>query len=146
MTKLTRVITAGITSIVALGAFAAPSLAAEPTIEESMCETVGPLITTLGETIADATALVAPQATAVADAQAAMDASTATLGSTGLAFVKALDADGDVDATADAFVDAAGAFAEDVTEWVDAVDVQQANIVDTGLNQVVLDYYEGLCA
>lgn len=146
MNKITRIIAGGLTSVMAVGIFALPAAAVEPvSVEDGLCDALAGPITALEGTVADALAAILAQGTAVADARTDMDASSDALGATGLAYIQALDGDGNVDGTLGTFVDAAATYSEDVTSWVDAVDEVHENTLNEGLNDSVLRYLDGLC-
>lgn len=147
MNKLTRVLAGGLTSIIAVSAFAAPAMAVTPaTVESSTCAIVGPQMVALDDVIGDALSLLGTQATALDTARDALDVSTGVLGSTGLDYIHALDGVGSKGVTQAAFIDAAVDFSEDVTTWIDAADAHAENLQSSGLNEVVLNYLSGLCA
>lgn len=146
MSKITRVIAGGLTSIMAVGIFALPAAAVDPvSVEDGLCDALSGPISDLEGTATDLLALILAQASAVGDARADMDASSDALGATGLAYVQALDGVGNVETTLASFVDAAATYSEDVTTWVDAVDEAHENTLNEGLNDSVLRYLDGLC-
>ena len=146
MKKISKILAAGITTLIAVSMFAAPASALEiPLIEDSMCAIVNPQVTALAEIVSDGGDSVDELLAALEVAKTDLEGSSGILGSTGLDFVKALDGIGNVNGTADAFTDAAIEFSEDVTAWVDAVDAIYPVVMDQGLNEAVLSYLNGLC-
>jgi hypothetical protein len=146
MKKISKILAAGITALIAVSMFAAPASAVEvPLIEDSMCAVVNPQIAALADIVSDGDNSVDELLAALGVAKTDLEGSSGILGTTGLDFVKALDGVGNVNGTADAFTEAAIAFSEDVTAWVDAVDALYPVVMDQGLNEAVLSYLNGLC-
>jgi hypothetical protein len=147
MNKLTRLIAVSITSMIAVGVLAAPAMAAEEgSIEDQVCDALAPHIVEFTDVVAEGLALLEDQAIDVDETRSALDASTTELAAAALAWIQALDADDNVSAAEDAFVDAAGEFGHDATDWLNAVDDHAENTSVTGLNEVVLNYMEGICS
>ena len=146
MNKLTKIIAAGITSIIGVSALAVPAFAAESeSLEQTLCDAAAPSIDEFSELLAETLALVPDRADAVDTSRTAMDASTEDVAAAALAYIRALDGDGDEDATFDDFLDVAGEFSEDVAAWLDAVNEQAETTTAAGIFDVNLDYLTGVC-
>lgn len=148
MSKFTRLIAAGITSVVAVGVLAAPALAADPveTVEEIACGVLVPQRDEfIGKAAASAAALGA-LIDQVEPAQADLNASSTAMGVAGLAYIEALDGVGEVDDTLTAFNGAIATFADDLMGWIELADDVATTGMDLGVNQSLANYYTGLCA
>ncbi len=147
MNKITRVVAGSLTSIIAVGMLAAPAVAVVPlpAIEVVTCLALAPARNAAGLATAASGAEVEEGITAVEEAKAAIDLSSVGMGSTGLAYIQALDGVGNVTGTLDAFIGAIGDFSEDLTGWIDAVDALSAAGLALGMNESVFNYYNTLC-
>ena len=148
MKKPTRVI-AGVTLIISLGVFAAPAFSVESespkTVEETVCEAIGPQRIVLASAVQAGAADVAAQEDDVNEAANDLDDSSTALGTTGLAYMRALDGTGNETGTANAFQAAAAQFTEDIVTFVDEVDELDADLTNLGINDSVLRYYTTFC-
>lgn len=147
MNRTTRAI-AGITLIVLTGVFAAPLQAVEsesPTTEETICEAVDPLRDVLATAVQAGNSSVTAREDAVSNAANALDDSSTALGTTALAYLRALDGTGNERTTLTAVQNAAALFTTDVVAFIDSVDDLEAGLLDLGINKAVLRYYIGLC-
>lgn len=146
MNKLTKMLAAGITSIIAVSAFSVPAFAAESeSLEQTLCDAAASSIDDFTDLVAEVTGLLTERGDAVDTARSTMDASTEDVANAALAYIQALDGDGDEEATFDAFLEAAVDFSEDVTDWLDAVDDQTETVKAAGIYNVNLDYLTGIC-
>lgn len=145
MNKLTKVIAAGMSSMVAVGVFALPASASHSTTERQVCDAVDPQIVDVTAVVADATTKAAALNTLVGASETAMDTAALNLGVKGLAYIRALDGVGNENTTRTAFVASATAFSKAVTDWSKAVDDQSTNNVTLGLNDAVNRYLKALC-
>jgi len=148
MKKPTRVI-AGVTLIISLGVFAAPAFSVESetpkTVEETICEAIGPQRIVLASAVQAAAADLAAQEDDVNEAANDLDDSSTALGTTGLAYMRALDGTGNETGTSNAFQAAAAQFTEDIVTFVDEVDELDADLTNAGVNDAVLRYYTTFC-
>lgn len=148
MNKLTRTLAAGVTSIIAAGALAVPASASDANhLQNQVCTAVNPEIVRINRVVADGAALVAPQQTAVDNAEAVMDAAGTKLGGSALRYIKALDGDPAINESVSraSFIADAGAFSAAVTTWIDLVNKQRDSVINTDLNDAVNNYLKGLC-
>lgn len=147
MRKLTRVIAAGMVSIFVVGVFAAPAGAVEAgdSLEEFMCDAVAIQVPLVAELVEDNQATLNDLNADVTAAGDALQASSGELATTGLAWVRAVDSEGDDDEALDEFVDAVEDFSTDVADWIEVVDDVAEASEDLGLNSAVLTYLEDIC-
>ncbi|HEU4868946.1 MAG TPA: hypothetical protein VFV09_14630 [Actinomycetota bacterium] len=146
MTRTPRILVAALTSVLMLGIFAAPASSAEAgSVEDTTCDALGPTTATFAEAVALGIDNVEEAQEAFDAADSALDASSAALGTTGLAYIRALDGTGNERTTLNAFSAAAIAFSDDVVDYVDTVDDYSSDLMSTGLNSSVLNYLTGLC-
>jgi hypothetical protein len=147
MNKLTRIVAGSLTSVVALGVFAAPAMAVPVPglVETAVCLAVAPDRDALGTLIDADTLLLATQVTDLADAQSGMLSSGTDVGTSGLAYVQAIDGVGNLAGTLAAFTDAASQFSTDLVGWVDAYDAHSSNVAGIATNTALLNYLSALC-
>lgn len=146
MTKAARILIAGLTCVFVLGIFAVPASSAESTsIEDSTCDSVGPTTASLAEAVAQGAEDVEDAQQAFEAADSALDASSTALGTTGLAYIRALDGVGNERTTLNAFSAAAVAFSEDIVDYTGTLDTYAGGLTNTGVNAAVLNYLTALC-
>ncbi len=146
MTRTARMFVAVLTSVLVLGIFAAPASSVEAgSVEDTTCTALGPATATFAEAVEQGIDNVEGAQEAFDAADSDLDTSSAALGTTGLAYIRALDGTGNERTTLNAFSAAAIAFSDDVVEYVDTVDTYSSDLMSTGLNSSVLNYLTGLC-
>jgi hypothetical protein len=146
MTTTARTLVAVLTSALVLGIFAEPASSAEAgSLEDTYCTALGAATSTFAEAVEQGVENVEEAQDAFEAADSALDVSSAALGTTGLAYIRALDGTGNERTTLNAFSAAAIAFSDDVVDYVDTVDTYSSDLMSTGLNSSVLNYLTGLC-
>ena len=147
MRKLTRLIAASLTSIVAVGVFGVPAAQAQTgNVEETLCDAYAPLQEDLEDLVAQLTGVLDDRQEAVQDAANDLESSSTAAGTAGLAYVRAIDTNGNTTGTLNAFAVAITQFSEDVADYIAAVDALDKTITDLSLNKAVLNYITNLCS
>jgi DNA-binding PucR family transcriptional regulator len=145
MKKAARILTAGLTCVFVLG-LAVPASSVESTsVEDSVCDSIGPTSASFAEAVAEGAEAVEDAQQAFEAADSALDSSSTALGTTGLAYVRALDGEGNERTTLDAFSAAAVAFSDDLVDYVETLDAYTGSLTSTGINAAVLNYLTALC-
>lgn len=145
MNKFTKLIAGTVTSLFAVGIFAAPAMAVPGPVETAVCLAVSGIQTAQGLVVAQSGADLDGLIDDVEAAFNDLSASSTAMGGAGLALIQTLDFVGNEAAAQLAFDEAIDTFTEDLIGFVGLTDEVAAAGVTHGVNMSVLNYYNGVC-
>jgi hypothetical protein len=147
MTKIRRTTAAALVSLVAVGLLGLPAIAAEAeqSVEDQVCASVAPQREDAVDALEASVTELDEQAEALVSTQSALFASSTALGNAGLAYLRALDGDGNERTTEANYTAAAAQYAEDLTEFIEASQGHDAALKAAGVNAALLNYLSAVC-
>lgn len=145
--RLRRALAATLTALLAGGIVAAPAFGveSEDSVETTICESAGPQRQQAADDLAAGVEQFPVLNGTLISTRDDLEATSVTLGATGLAYLKALDGSGNVSATEAAYTAAAAQFAEDLVEFIDAAAAHRDALKMAGLNSALYNYLAEVC-
>ena len=147
MKRVTRILVAALSTVMVLGLFSAPASSVESTtsVVEDTCDALEAPTASIADVVEENIADAEDAEEALGAAKTALNGSSTTLGTAGLAYVKALDGTGNERTTLAAYTAAATAFSEDIVEYLDAVEAYSMALKVAGVNSAGLNFLTSLC-